>query len=865
MKTLPLILLFFLSFTLFGQQFERFPGIDLKSGYNGFASFVDYNSDGHLDVFVTGVDFGQRFSNAMLYTNNGNETFSESNIFNIPRVIYGDLSWADFDNNGTLDLLYAGTTSGFEEFGITKVYRNVGNGCEFIEVPINIPGLSSCTVDWVDINNDGFLDIYYHGINTNNEFDQAIYQNLGGDSFSVIQNSGLNAIAGSDGNATVNNSEWADFDQDGLKDLIVAMSTSTEYKVEVYKNLGNFNFERINTSIPDLNYTQLKVGDFNNDGLSDIVILGSTSATLSSGDSTADLLVFSNNNNFSFSEVFRINDIGVFISDLDLGDFNNDNLLDIACYGTGASFKRLQMFTNQGNNNFIQFNHNILNCHSGGVSFGDIDNDNDLDLLYYGRIENPVDEEVSYIFENILINSQLPQNILTRETCFCNNEVVFSLDESVDSVSWNFGDINSGGDNLSTNDNPVHVFSSSGIYQVTATYIKGGVTNTLTIIIEVNDTFSIDEADNIMICDPDADGSYNFRFDELLNDQILQNLDAQQFDILYYTNEDNADQNLYALTLPYTSTELQETIYYRVQRVANPDCYLIGDFEIVIDVPPVIGKVDDLFQCDDNSDGLVSSFDTSNIESMVLGNQTGTVLSYFDGNMNPLPNPLPNPLSNTIPSMERITVRIAYEGSSSCYNETFFNLIVTEKIRAGNIADIRECEEDSDGIVQTFDTTNIEEQLIDGQQNVIVRYFDNKGNELQSPLPNPFSNTNPYSENILARIESEFNSSCFEETNFRFIVEECETNQQEDIVFPEYFTPNGDGIHDFWNVKGGDRTKVISINIYNRSGRLVATITPYSLGWQGIYNNKSMPSSEYWFSATLKDNTIIKGHFSLIR
>lgn len=245
-------LLLLLSYTVISQNYQRVPNVDLKGGYSGFATFVDYNSDGLNDVFVTGVDFGQNFTNAVLYDNHGDDTFTESTITNIPRIIYGDHSWGDFDNNGTLDLIYAGTTSGFAEENITRIYKNSLNGCEFIEIPHSIPALYSCSVEWIDVNNDGLLDIYYHGINSNNEFNLGIHRNNGDGSFSEIPNTGIQPILGSRGNGTVNNAKWADFDDDGLDDIVIAMQTALGFKVEIYKNLGEFNFEKINFNPPPL-------------------------------------------------------------------------------------------------------------------------------------------------------------------------------------------------------------------------------------------------------------------------------------------------------------------------------------------------------------------------------------------------------------------------------------------------------------------------------------------------------------------------------------------------------------------------------------------------------------------------------------
>ncbi len=87
------------------------------------------------------------------------------------------------------------------------------------------------------------------------------------------------------------------------------------------------------------------------------------------------------------------------------------------------------------------------------------------------------------------------------------------------------------------------------------------------------------------------------------------------------------------------------------------------------------------------------------------------------------------------------------------------------------------------------------------------------------------------------------------------------------IGYPKFFTPNGDGINDFWQIQGADdqfQSESV-IRIYDRYGQLIAQITPTMQGWNGTYNNDQLPASDYWFSVALEDGRIFKGHFSLKR
>lgn len=87
--------------------------------------------------------------------------------------------------------------------------------------------------------------------------------------------------------------------------------------------------------------------------------------------------------------------------------------------------------------------------------------------------------------------------------------------------------------------------------------------------------------------------------------------------------------------------------------------------------------------------------------------------------------------------------------------------------------------------------------------------------------------------------------------------------------FPKFFTPNGDGINDYWQFKpmvDEGELNVGPINIFDRYGVLIKQIDPLTPGWDGKINGKPMPSSDYWFSTvSLVSQKKVKGHFTLKR
>lgn len=87
------------------------------------------------------------------------------------------------------------------------------------------------------------------------------------------------------------------------------------------------------------------------------------------------------------------------------------------------------------------------------------------------------------------------------------------------------------------------------------------------------------------------------------------------------------------------------------------------------------------------------------------------------------------------------------------------------------------------------------------------------------------------------------------------------------VGFPNYFTPNSDGINDYWTVKGVDlRNNLIkNLVIFDRYGKILHWIDFSSFGWDGTYRGRPLTSSDYWFKATFKDGSIYRGHFTLKR
>ena len=756
---------FFLIFSssIYSQTFELLNTQDLKSGYSGFSAFTDYTGDGYLDIFVTGVDFRNRYDNrtAVFYENNGDNSFTESSINNIPRVIYGDYDWVDYDNNGTLDLLYSGTTSGGSDYGIAKIFKNVNKGCQFIELPMDLPGITRGASRWVDIDNDGLLDIFLAGINENDNFDIFFFKNNGDDTFSEISNTSISELTGGRSNGGYTSARWSDFDGDGLKDVILAITTRTDYSLEIYKNLGGFLFEKQNTPIPRLSYVAMELGDMNNDNLVDIVLTGSNNVENFNVDGDSDLTVFINNGNMNFVNSFSIQNLGTFNNDIALSDIDNDGFLDILNYGTGPDDTYgdiTKIYTNNANNTFSEISHTLPKCWSGGAVFGDIDNDNDNDILYFGRLSADHDE-ITYVYENTLINLELPTEILVKESCECNNTLTFTLNNSTDTLQWDFGDPTTGVQNNSIDKKASHNFSNTGSFIVSATYTKNGITNKITKQIILNGLPLIEQPNDLNACNNGESQTYDFN--ELKDSEILNGASLNEFELFYYNSYVNAENDQFRITMPYVNQNSGETIYVRVQSTTNSNCFLITDFNIVIEELPTFNTVNDLVLCDDDTDGF-AIFDLTSTESQLIDNQNNVIVEYYDEQANIIPANLLNSYENSNAESETITARIV-NVISTCYVETTFDILVRPIPRVNQSQVLIGCDENGDGISEAFDTSGITEMLIGNQSNLSFDFFDTNGNSLGN-LTNPYTNSVPFEEIIVVRVSNN-ETNCFVETD----------------------------------------------------------------------------------------------------
>jgi hypothetical protein len=218
----------------------------------------DYDNDGLVDVLLAGTVQGVagipdgRFTR--LYHNEGGGIFQDSGVM-LPQLDNAAAAWGDFDNDGDLDLLLSGLVDGTNgPVAVTEVYRNDGNN-HFTAIRAGLEGVAQGSVAWVDYDNDGRPDIFVNGLQTGStNWISRIYHNNGNGTFSL-------AITNL---PTPQNARgyWADYDNDGYVDLLQAGSDATY----LLRNDGAGGFTNVSVSIPSQHRVISPWGDFDGDG-----------------------------------------------------------------------------------------------------------------------------------------------------------------------------------------------------------------------------------------------------------------------------------------------------------------------------------------------------------------------------------------------------------------------------------------------------------------------------------------------------------------------------------------------------------------------------------------------------------------------
>jgi hypothetical protein len=365
---------------------------------NGSAAWGDYDSDGDLDILFAGYGYGGSGDVSKIYRKD-TDGFHELSAGLTP-VEYGSVAWGDYDSDGDLDILLTGWNGSAR---ISKIYHNNGGvPATFTEIPFTaaggLTGVQYSSVAWGDYNSDGKPDILLTGRTDSGRVSE-IWENDGDGTFTLID-AGLTGVEG--GSAA-----WGDYDSDGDLDILLTGGTGSGRVSEIWENDGDGTFSEdtgADSALTDVGQSSVAWGDYDSDGDLDILLTGCSAGA---GDCTSAVTeIYENNGNGTFGENSGagLTGVGVYVGSAAWGDYNSDGRPDILLTGkTGPLLTNeySEVYRNNGGDpvSFTGIGAGLASVQNSSVAWGDYDSDLRLDILLAGY-DNSVGAGISRVYQN---------------------------------------------------------------------------------------------------------------------------------------------------------------------------------------------------------------------------------------------------------------------------------------------------------------------------------------------------------------------------------------------------------------------------------------------------------------------------------
>lgn len=330
---------------------------------------------------------------------------------------------------------------------------------------------------------------------------------------------------------------------------------------------------------------------------------------------------------------------------------------------------------------------------------------------------------------------------------------------------------------------------------------------------------------NRTVCDEDGtnDGVTSFDLNSL-NSIVLGTQTGTEFTVAYYPTLADAT----AGTNSITDTTLS-TVYVRVNNTLAPNCFDILPITFIVHKIPEPTPVDGIVCVESESGNLLNPFTIVS----GLSSSTHTFEWYLDTTL--IDGATGSTLQVSEPGIYSV---IATSNATGCSSEpTEVTVVASEPAAIGFT------------VSMAFSSTN----------SITINATGVGGNYEYSLDGGPFQDS-PTFENVASGVHMvtvRDKNGCGSVTDEVMVVN-----------YPKFFTPNGDGFNETWNIVDLEEQLNAVIYIYDRYGKLLSQIYPSKNGWDGYYNGAAMPSSDYWFTVTYEENNQtkeFKSHFSLKR
>lgn len=486
--------------------------------------------------------------------------------------------------------------------------------------------------------------------------------------------------------------------------------------------------------------------------------------------------------------------------------------------------------------------------------------------------------------------------ISVKNLCF-NNPTQFNIviDEPIQSISWDFGDPASGVNNSSNEMSPSHIFTSTGRFAVTMNVdFLNRATKTYIEFIEIEETPIFVTQVELIQCDiNEDDGITMFNLAEA--EQLL-GLPSDELVVTYFESFDDALVNENSLVeLGYENSFNGQIIYAKV--FVNADCYSIIEVKLSVEPMSNLGEYSNIFVCQDSSSNDLI-FDTVDILTLLENDFLGSDISIYNNESDALMEI--NSLSGIKTISDTIELRLYFRAETFnscnvigsinisgatapsvndqstifCTNETntldagasFWSYLwstgeTTQKIEISSPGNY--WVEVSTGI-NCSDTMNFEAKLSEAFEIIKIEVDDFRPQNSVRILLNDYSGDIEYSlDGITFSKTNVFNNVTPGIYDVFVKKDNCHFVKQTVLVggYPNYFTPNGDGVNDTWKIKQPLYFQEAKINIYDRYGKLLRVMSAND-GWDGKHEGNILTPADYWFTIAL-NNKVVYGHFTL--
>lgn len=241
--------------------FRIVPGQSFIPLSGGSLQVDDFDGDDDLDLLICGLD--QRGNpQTLVYTNDLDSLAIED--VKLPGIHQGMARWGDINGDGFKDIILTGNS---QQGPITRIYIFSAVEKKYKRSKQSFVGLHNSVVDFADFNNDGHLDFFIAGTQSNGNPYTRIFRGNRDLTFTDVTPAEIRQMK----NVSF---DIGDFDADGDLDIIVTGESLERPYTVLYENLGNFVFRDFYGGFPAVTEGTVRFGNFDKDGDLDVYITG---------------------------------------------------------------------------------------------------------------------------------------------------------------------------------------------------------------------------------------------------------------------------------------------------------------------------------------------------------------------------------------------------------------------------------------------------------------------------------------------------------------------------------------------------------------------------------------------------------------